>query len=84
MGLIAMSERDLQRIEVLSKVLTGRTCSIRPSMRRLGIAEKAPIELAAAGTARGVARSTARSILRRRFLRSRSTRDSGHSTRWRI
>ncbi|AFL49763.1 hypothetical protein ABIE78_004458 [Sinorhizobium fredii] len=25
MGLIAMSERDLQRIEVLSKVVDGRT-----------------------------------------------------------
>ena len=25
MGLIAMSERDLQRIEVLSKVIDGRT-----------------------------------------------------------
>jgi hypothetical protein len=28
MGLIAMSERDLQRIEVLSKVIAGRMTSI--------------------------------------------------------
>lgn len=28
MGLIAMSERDLQRIEVLSKVIDGRTTII--------------------------------------------------------
>ena len=39
MGLIAMSERDLQRIEVLSKVIDGRT-TIVSAARVLGLSER--------------------------------------------
>lgn len=39
MGLIAMSERDLQRIEVLSKVVAGRV-SLVTAARLLGVSER--------------------------------------------
>ncbi|API51709.1 hypothetical protein BMW22_08820 [Rhizobium leguminosarum] len=39
MGLIAMSERDLQRIEVLSKVVDGRATLVSAA-RVLGLSER--------------------------------------------
>jgi len=39
MGLIAMSERDLQRIEILSKVIAGRMTLVSAA-RVLGLSER--------------------------------------------
>jgi len=39
MGLIAMSERDLQRIEILSKVIDGRMTLVSAA-RILGLSER--------------------------------------------
>jgi len=69
MGLIAMSERDLQRIEVLSKVVDGRM-TLGSAARVLALSERQARRLLERIRTNGAARSGTRRSADRRTTRS--------------